>query len=235
MFETDRSNKANSSPVTAFLSCSVRPEDTKLVDGIARVLFQYGFRCLTVGRNVSSPAQVDDAIRELMNTVDCLIGIATARFEASEAAVSSEKLKLASPYILQETAMAHQRKLPFLIIKSPDVTLQGVTGRNLYVEVGPDMPNGRPVFLCSRQLLASTLDELQKRAIKQRGINSRTKILNDLGRISMGVVGVYAACSAIDSVTRPNCFGNYYYRAPECKDCTYKPSCKVEKAAVNAS
>jgi len=64
------SNKAETNFVTAFLSFSVRPEDRPLVDAIEdRVSSEMGFRCLTVERNISIPAQVDDAVRDLVQRV----------------------------------------------------------------------------------------------------------------------------------------------------------------------
>src|ERR1039458_4858089 len=49
--------------VTTFLSCSVRPKDWPLVDALVeRVLVPRGFRCFTIGRNVSLADQTDDAI-----------------------------------------------------------------------------------------------------------------------------------------------------------------------------
>src|SRR5579864_9583696 len=111
-----RSNKPEGDYVTAFVSCSVRPEDRPLVDAIEdKVLSPMGFRCLTVGRNISLPDQVDDAIRDVMDRVDCLIGIATVRLEAAEHSVPNHTLKLASPYIIQESGMAHQRRIPVLM------------------------------------------------------------------------------------------------------------------------
>src|SRR5216683_1503743 len=107
---SDRSNKPQEDYITAFLSCSLRPEDRPLADAIEdKVLWPMGFRCLTVGRNVSLPDQVDDAIREIIERVDCLIGIAAVRLEAAELSLPNRTLGLASPYILQESAMAHQR------------------------------------------------------------------------------------------------------------------------------
>jgi len=87
----DRSSKPEKDYVTAFFSCSVRPADRPLVDAIAdRVLWPMGFRCLTVGRNVTLPDQVDDAIRNIVDQVDCLIGLATVRLEAAERSVADE-------------------------------------------------------------------------------------------------------------------------------------------------
>jgi hypothetical protein len=193
-----------------------------------------GFRCLTVGRNISVPDQVDDAIREVIDRVDCLIGIATVRLDAAERSIPNRTLALASPYVLQESAMAHQRRLPFLIVKTPDVTLQGVSARNLYIEVQNAMPNGRPVFRGRRELLESTLNELKRRAHEHRKQRSQGELLANIGKLSTVAVGTWMAGSFADWLTRPNCFGDYYYRAPECKDCSYKAACKVEKARLNA-
>jgi hypothetical protein len=48
--------------VTTFLSCGVRPKkDWPRVDALEeKVLRPLGFRCFTIGRNVSFPDQPDD-------------------------------------------------------------------------------------------------------------------------------------------------------------------------------
>src|SRR5947209_7945521 len=116
--------------VTAFLSCSVRPNDWPLVDAIEKkVLSPMGFRCFTVGRNVSLAEQTDDAIRRLVDSCECLIGIATERLSAIDREMPDRTLSIATPYLLQETSMAFQSQLPFLILKTPEVTLLGITNR----------------------------------------------------------------------------------------------------------
>ena len=227
----NRANTPQQDFVTAFLSCSVRPEDRPLVDALAdRVLWPLGFRCLTVGRNISLPDQPDDAIRGIIDKVDCLIGVATVRTDAAERSNPNRTLSFASAYVLQESAMAHQRRIPFLIFKTPEVTLQGVTARNLYIEVAPDMPNGKPRFHARRELVMSALDELKKPAITGRGQRRRDELLAGVGKLSTFVVGSYAAGSLFEWLSRPDCFGEFYYRAPECKDCKHRGDCKVEKA-----
>jgi len=233
---TIRSNKPSGDSVTAFLSCSVRPEDRALVDAIeARVLWPMGFRCLTVGRNISLPDQVDDAVRDLMNLVDCLIGIATVRLDAAERSLPNRTLALASPYILQESATAHQRQLPWLIFKTPPVTLQGVTARNPYIEVEPELRNGRPAIRTGREALTAALSDLKRRAVEFRGQKTRNDILSGLGRLSTGILGAYAIGSLATWLSRPNCFGAFYYQDPECRGCSYKPDCKIEKLQRQSS
>jgi hypothetical protein len=233
--ETIRSNKPQEDFVTAFLSCSVRPEDRPLVDGIAdKVLWPLGFRCLTVGRNISLPDQPDDAMRDIMDKVDCLVGVATVRLDATERTSPNRTLRFASAYVLQETAMAHQRRLPFLIFKTPEVTLQGVTAKNLYIEVAPTMPNGRPRFHARKDLVLSSLEDLRKRAIENRSARRRDELVAGLGKLSSLAVGTYAVGSFLDWLSRPNCFGSFYYRAVECRDCKHKAACKVEKTRLNS-
>jgi len=226
-----RSNKAETNFVTAFLSCSVRPEDRPLVDAIEdRVLIRMGFRCLTVGRNISMPDQVDDAVRDLVQRVDCLIGVATVRFDAADRSLPNRTLCLATPYLVEETAMAHQRRIPFLVFKTPEVTLQGVAARNLYLEVLPALRNGRPVFKSSPPVVRTSLEELKKRSLEARAVRNRDEFISGLGALSTILVGAYAASNALDWLSRPNCFGDFYYQDPQCRDCKYKPQCKVEKA-----
>src|ERR1039458_4709715 len=107
--------------VTTFLSCSVRPRDWPLVDALAqKVLGPQGFHCFTVGRNVSLPEQSDDAIRRLMSSCECLIGVATERLAATDRDFPARTLTIATPYLLQETSMAFQAELPFLMFKTRD-------------------------------------------------------------------------------------------------------------------
>ena len=231
----DRSSKPEEDYVTAFFSCSVRPADRPLVDAVAdKVLWPMGFRCLTVGRNVTLPDQVDDAIRDIIDQVDCLIGLATVRLEAAERSVADRTLMLASPYILQESAMAHQRRIPFLIFKTPQVTLQGVTSRNLYIELRSDMPNGRPVFHARPEAVHSALRELKRRALDSRMKRSRSELIASIGKLSTFAVGTYMLGSLVDWASRPNCFGDFYYAAAECRACSCKPECKGQKARLNA-
>jgi|ERR1035437_783449 hypothetical protein len=110
--------------VTAFLSRSVRPRDWPVVDALVdKVFTPRGFRCFTIGRNVSLADQTDDAVRRLLNSCDCLIGVATERLNATDRDFPDRTLSIATPYLLQETSMAFQAQLPFLIFKARGVHL----------------------------------------------------------------------------------------------------------------
>jgi hypothetical protein len=194
-----------------------------------------GFRCLTVGRNISIPDQVDDAVRDLVQRVDCLIGVATVRFDAADRSLPNRTLCLATPYLVEETAMAHQRRIPFLVFKTPEVTLQGVAARNLYLEVLPSLRNGRPVFKSSEPSVRSSLEELKKRALEARSVRDKEEFFSGVGALSTVLVGAYAVSNVFDWLSRPNCFGDFYYQDPQCRDCSYKPQCKVEKARLTNS
>jgi hypothetical protein len=50
-----------------------------------------------------------------------------------------------------------------------------------------------------------------------------------IGWLSALVVGGYAVSGGIDTLRRPACFGDFYYKDPECKPCSYRDRCKVEK------
>src|SRR5438128_759977 len=119
----DRESRWNRLVVTAFLSCSVRPDDWPLVDAVEKkVLGPMGFRCFTIGRNISLPEQTDDAVRRLVTSCECLIGVATERLSAIDRDFPDRTLSIATPYLLQETPMAFQSELPFLILKTPSIT-----------------------------------------------------------------------------------------------------------------
>ncbi len=90
-------------------------------------------------RHVSLAEQIDDAARRLMNSCECLIGVATNRLDATDRDFPERTPTIATPYLLQETAMAFQIELPFLIFKAVEITLQAVTNRNLWIEIEPEL------------------------------------------------------------------------------------------------
>lgn len=216
--------------VIAFLSCSVRPKDWPLVDAIIRdVLTPMGFRCFTIGRNVSLAEQTDDAIRKLLNSCECLIGVATERLQATDRDFPEQTLRIATPYLLQETSMAFQSELPFLMFKTEGISLLGVSGRNLWLEVERDMPRGKVRFISKKELVYSALRDLKQKALDRRAKMNRDQLKRALGWISSIAIGGYGVSRGLDMLLRPNCFGEFYYKDPECKDCEYRDRCKVEK------
>jgi hypothetical protein len=216
--------------VIAFLSCSVRPRDRPLVEAMEKgVLNPMGFRCLTIGRNISLAEQTDDAIRRLLNSCECLVGIATERLEATDRDFPDQTLRIATPYLLHESSMAFQSEIPFLMVKTKGVSLQGVSGRNLWLEIEREMPNGKVKFSCKKDLVYSALRDLKHKALDRRAKLGRDELKRSIGWLSTIAVGGYGISRGIDWYLRPDCYGNFYYRDPECKGCDYKERCKVEK------
>jgi len=189
-----------------------------------------GFRCFTVGRNLSLAEQTDDAVRRLVNSCECLIGIATERLSAVDRDFPDRTLSMATPYLLQETSMAFQSELPFLIFKTASVTLQGITNRNLWLEIDENLFNGRPRFLGSRNLVYSALNDLKQKALARRATVGWKETKKSIGQLSTLALGGYGVYRGIDWLLRPPCFGNFYYKDPECKECSYRQKCKVKKA-----
>jgi len=217
--------------VTTFLSCSVRPKDWPLVDALVeRVLVPHGFRCFTIGRNVSPADQTDDAIRRLMTTCECLIGVATERLNATDRDFPSQTLSMATPYLLQETSMAFQADLPFLMFKTAGISLLGITNKNLWLEIEADLnKKGQVKFRGKQELLLSALRDLKQKAFARRARLDREKWKASIGWLSSFVVGGIGVAKGLDVLRRPACFGEFYYRDPECKACGYRDRCKVEK------
>ncbi len=218
---------------TAFLSCSVDPSDRPVVQAVANLLTKRGFQCRTVGRNWSAIGQPDDVMRKLVDESDCLVGIATARLSAVDHRNPNQTLTLATPYLLQETAMAHQRDLPFLIFKATDVDLQGVTARNLYVPIERTVgEQGRLRLIpgTDRAKVRAALDDLMAKAVARRKQRESDEFWGKAKNLGLVLAAGGAAYTALDVLSRPDCFGDFYHADPECKACGSRLKCKGKKA-----
>lgn len=221
-------------PVKAFLSCSVRARDKALVDAIARMVTERGFHCHTIGRNDSRAAQADDAVKQLMDTCDCLIGIATTRHLAHDVDRPSETLHLATPYLVQEAGAAHQMGLPFVMFKVGDVVPQGITNRNLWFEVKETPSPSGKVLVRNKAAMDAALGDLYAQALAKQKQRARNKVWNTVKNIATGTVAVVGGVYAADYLGRPGCFGLHDGRVKECKACSYAPKCRTEKFAAAA-
>lgn len=164
--------------VTAFLSCSIRSCDEPLVNRIERMLINRGIAVKTVGRNIAiASVSPDDAIKRVMSECDCLIGLATKRFNATEVG-KSEAIGLPFPYLFSESSMAFQQGMPYLIIKTDDVTLTGVLAKNIYLTILPTLSTtGNVQFKVKGQKLmiesmVSSLKEQAKRFRSSKSLNN---------------------------------------------------------------
>lgn len=192
-------------------------------------LLPHGLEPWTVGRNASSPDQVDDAIEKLLGTCSCLVGLATARMDAVDVDTSGRKT-IATPYLLQETAMAFQMKMPFLILVAEGVELQGVTGRNLYLPIHRDLKNGRIRFRAGRELVEGTFEDLKVRAKAFEASRRSAAIIDGVAKVAAGAGALFLGIKAIEKWSQPGCFGEFHYKIAHCRDCSSKAECKGEKA-----
>lgn len=221
-------------PVKAFLSCSVRPRDKALVDAIARMVTERGFHCHTIGRDDSRPAQADDAVKQLMDTCDCLIGVATTRHLAHDVDRPTETLHLATPYLVQEAGAAHQVGLPFVMFRVGDVVPQAITNRNLWFEVKEYLsPNGR-VLVKNRAAMDACLTHLYELALAKQKERERNKVLNVVKNVVTAGAAMVGGAFALDYMGRPGCYGTYDGRTSECKGCSYAQKCRIEKVTLAA-
>ncbi len=210
--------------VTCFLSCSVRPADRPLVDAVERVLTLLGFKCFTVGRNVALPAAPDDAVRQLMQSCDCLVGVATERLEAKERDAPDRSLSLATPYLLQEDVhgIPGGHALPY-----PTRRRRELGGRDRQEPVHHNRSrlaaSGRVKFKAREAALVATLVELKRLALQRRSKRSASQVKVAIGWLSSIVVTGGLLLKGGDSLMRPPCFGTFYYQDPEWKDCHTKP------------
>lgn len=208
----------------------MRPQDRGLVDALQRFLSRRGLACATVGRNFSSADPPDVAIKKLLSTSDCLVGLATARLSATDGDFPDRSLVLATPYLLQETSMAFQAELPFLIFRAPGIALQGVTKANLYIDINPDASNGVVRFRASQRLVETAIEDLKKRAIARRQMRSSEAAKSQAKTLVTWGVGAYAALKTVGWLARPDCFSQFHYKDTSCKECSYRADCKAEKA-----
>lgn len=158
-----------------------------------------------------------------------MIGVATERLSATDRDFPDKTLSIATPYLLQETSMAFQSELPFLVFRVEGITLFGVTGRNLWLEIDEQLHNGRVRFRHKQELVHSALRDLKRKALARRAKLGREQLKRSIGWLSTIAVGGYGLSSGADWLLRPRCFGDFYYKDSECKECSYRERCKVEK------
>ena len=211
--------------VRCFLSCSVRPSDRLLVEAFANTLNRFGFDCRTVGRNDAAPATPDDAVRTLLRECDCLIGVATARFDARDRATPDTSLTFATSYVLQEASAAHQLEMPFIIFRTADVTLQGVTARNIYFDIEPQLRDGK-VVIENKPAAEAALKRLQDEARAFRAARNRAAVKAGIGELATWALGMGLLAKVAQSASRPDCYGDFHeYDDEECDDCEHRTSC----------
>lgn len=142
-----------------------------------------------------------------------------------------QRVKLSNRFLYE--AMAFQSGLPFLILKTDNVTLLGITNRNLWLEIDGQLRNGKPSFNCKKELVYSALRDLKQKALNRRAQIGTEKLKKSIGWLSSLAVGAYGISKGVDWLFRPECFGDFYYKDPECKGCDYREDCKTKKTQIN--
>jgi len=73
------------SPIKAFLSCSLRPEDELIVNAVAKICRHYGFiPMLTVGKYEAAPMPIYQQMVNGIKKCDCVVLIATPRYQQQD-------------------------------------------------------------------------------------------------------------------------------------------------------
>jgi len=86
--------------------------------------------------------------------------------------------------------MAYQCQIPHLIFKTPEVELQAVLRRNLWIEVRGDLSlPGKPIFLKSESHLDSALRDLKHLALERKRKLGKDKVWNAVSIASTVLVG----------------------------------------------
>lgn len=212
-----------------FLSCSVRKRDRPLVEAMERLLEEHGFKSHTIGRRESRAEHPDDAVRSLMNSCVCLVGLATVRHRAHDADRPTETLHLATQDLAQEAGAAHQLGLPSLMFRVKDVELQGVAARNLWVEIDGALSSSGRVRVRNRAAMESALADLHAKAVAKRKELAASKLVDGVKTMAAAAAAAGLTYLAVDYVRRPDCFGYHDGRMSICKACSYAKACKTEK------
>lgn len=219
-------------PIKTMLSCSVRKRDEALVKAFTAFLREKGFAPKTIGINASGAAPPDDAVRALIADSECLVGIATVRFLATDVDRPSETLHLATQYLGQEAGAAHQIGLPHLMFKAPGLTLHGVTARNIWHEVSTQLSvNGRLRF-ANKATTLDALDDLRTKALELRAARTRSRATDIAKNVVVGAASLLGAYKVADYIGRPDCYGGHDGRLRMCKECSYASDCRTEKLSA---
>lgn len=111
----------------------------------------------------------------------------------------------------------------------------GITNKNLWIEIDGQLKTGRVKFNVTLDLLLSALRDLKQKALARRAQLAKDQWKSSIGWLSTLVLGGYGLSKGVDMLLRPACFGEFYYKDPECKPCTYRDRCKVEKETKGQS
>lgn len=100
----------------AFISCSLRPEDSQFTDYIIRVVEHFGFQPFgTVGKYVTEPKPIWQSMKENIAQADCVILAATPRYIQQDIYNKNNNGHSLSEMLHVEVGMAVMAEKPILV------------------------------------------------------------------------------------------------------------------------
>ncbi len=220
----------------AFLSCSIRPQDRYWVDFVReKVLRPNGIGCCTVGVDVSAPQPPLDTMREWIEKSDCVVAIATARFEARDIQCPQDKLLLLPYAVDEELLMGWLSGKPLVVFKAEGLSATGILGAQKTTWIQFDPSDSLSLRRQSTHPLIISMLRNLLRELKQRKRMEITRRVLDWGAKGLALLGAYglgriAARADTDEV--PDCFGEHDGRFKACRECPWRKECQEEKYEV---
>lgn len=105
----------------AFVSCSIHERDEPIVGMVELILERWGFDSYTVGRNVLNPEPPLESIKRAIQESDCIIAIATKRYEEKDTGNWRT-----FEWLHGECGIGTGLDKPIFVIKDKNVKLEGV-------------------------------------------------------------------------------------------------------------
>jgi len=162
-----------------FVSRSNREENKLMVEPFVNRIQDWGFDTYTVGINVFADlGKEKEVIRAEIEKADCLIGIATKRYQAWVNGYAWKTLE----WLHDEVSIAYGLRKPILIIKEEDLELGGLPTKLSFISFSPHNINEglRKLDNCMLQF--------------RRQIESKKsgELFGNLGKLAVGALLIFA-------------------------------------------
>ncbi|MFZ7115656.1 MAG: hypothetical protein ACO1G9_09785 [Bacteroidota bacterium] len=184
---------------TAFVSCSLRPEDDPFIRMVEKILDIHGIKFFgTVGRHSASPVNPAELMRTNIPLADMVVIIATPRYVQTDIQTGKVNLGL-SEMVHAESGMAYMLNKPVIVFVQE--------GTN----VGNFLPNVTQYIVLKdymdannkSKIIASLLLNAHK-IVEQMRDNQSKKQFNDFGMTALAAVGGAFLFSELFLVDEPN-------------------------------
>lgn len=222
--------KANYS---AFLSCSIRPQDRKAVAFIWNNFFgQRGFTYFTVGLNLAAPNPPLNIMRDWIEKCDCLVTIVTGRFEARDLHYPGNQSIILSPLAVdQEMLIAWLKDKPTIVFKDSNVhASHGFLAYQKVTWVEFETNDLKKLLIPSKRCLIESFISETVKTIEAKRTDRRKEGYLKLLKYGLGVFGAVKIAEKVfnDSDDYPECYGSYDFNDSECKNCDLADDCECE-------